>query len=126
MATVAEAVSRLVPPNGNPDALYEFVEGEWRETPRLGLLAGTVASTLVYLLNAFAIPNRRGLAVSEVLFRLTAEGPARRPDVAFVPYERWPYTTFPDEDPAAFEGAPALAVEVNRPTNSADDIIDKA
>src|SRR5262249_21229382 len=68
---------------------------------------------------------RRGLALAEVLFRLAPEGPSRRPDVAFVAYDRWPYTTPPEDDPPVLDVIPNLAVEVVSPTNSADEIIDK-
>ena len=58
MSTVSELL-RATPPTDKPDALYEFVDGEWKETPRLGVFAGFVASMLSTELNAFAIPKRR-------------------------------------------------------------------
>lgn len=125
MATVPTAGVSLTPPTDKPDALYEFVDGQWRETPRMGALAGFLASILVSEINAFARPKRLGLAMSEVLFRLAPEGPARRPDVAFVASDRWPYTTPLEEDPPAFDIVPNLAVEVNSPTNTLDEILFK-
>jgi Uma2 family endonuclease len=125
MATAPEAVTPLTPPTDKPDALYEFVDGEWKETPPMGALAGLLASMLVTELNNFARPKRLGLAVSEVLFRLAPQGPARRPDVAFIAFERWPYTTPPEEDPPAFDLVPNLAVEVNSPTNTFNEITGK-
>lgn len=126
MATAQDAAGPLTPPTGtNPDALYEFVDGQWTETPRMGALAGLLASILVTELNSFARPKRLGLAVSEVLFRLDQNGPARRPDVAFVVAARWPYTTPLTEDPAAFDIVPDLAVEVISPTNTADEVAGK-
>src|SRR5438876_10064342 len=118
MATIPETAVPLAPPTDKPDALYEFVDGEWRETPRMGAFAGLLASILVTELNNFARPNRRGLAVSEVLFRLDPDGLARRPDVAFLSSERWTYPTPLREDPAVFEVVPDLAVEVNSPNNT--------
>lgn len=125
MTPAQEAVIPLTPPTDNPDARYEFVDGEWRERPGMGALAGFLASILVHHLNAFALPNRRGLAVSDVLFRLAPEGPARRPDVAFVAYDVWPFPASPAQDPAAVDVVPSLAIEVVSPTNTASEIIDK-
>src|SRR5438094_7652916 len=125
MATVPETVPPLTPPTDKPDALYEFIDGEWKEIPRMGAIAAFLASILVTELNNFARPNRLGIAMSEVLFRLAPGGPARRPDVAFVAYDRWPYTSPPEDDPAALDIVPNLAVEVNSPTNTFNEISGK-
>jgi Uma2 family endonuclease len=108
-----------------PESLYEIVNGERREVPRMGTLAGTAASLLVYYLNGFAIPKKLGLAVSEVLFRLQPGQSSRRPDVAFVAYNRWPLTAPPLSDPPEFDFAPNLAVEIVSPRNTAEEIEDK-
>ena len=125
MSTIQETKGRWGPPTDKPDALYEFVNGEWKEIPRMGALAGLLASALVSYLNHFALPNRKGFAVSEVLFRLAPDGPVRRPDVAYVAYDRWPYPSGLTNDPPAFDVVPNIAVEVISPTNSGDEIIDK-
>lgn len=123
---MAPVTMRLpAPPVDKPDSLYEFIDGEWKETPRMGALAGFLASILVSELNAFARPKRSGFAVSEVLFRLAPEGPARRPDVAFVTADRSPFSTPLLEDPPAFDVVPNLAVEVVSPTNGFDEVIAK-
>lgn len=125
MATVPETVTPLTPPTDKPDALYEFVDGEWKETPRMGGLAGLLASALVTELNLFARPARLGMAVGEVLFRLGPDGPARRPDVSFLSSARWTYPTPLRQDPAVFDVVPDLAVAVNSPNNTLDEILDK-
>jgi Uma2 family endonuclease len=107
------------------ESLYEIVNGERREIAHMSTLAGTAASLLVYYLNAFAVPKKLGLAVSEVLFRLQPGQSSRRPDVAFVSYDRWPLTVPPLSDPPEFDFAPNLAVEVVSPTNAAEEIEDK-
>src|SRR5438874_2028416 len=101
MASVPEALEAWSPPSSPPDALFEFVDGEWRKTPRMRAFASLQASWLAGELNRVASPGRVGIAMAEVLFRFKPEGPARRPDVAFVRYERWPYTQPFDEDPPA-------------------------
>jgi Uma2 family endonuclease len=60
-----------------------------------------------------------------MLFDLTvATGRKRRPDVAFVSFDRWPLThRIPRTD--AWEVVPNLAVEVVSRTDSVDSIVDK-
>jgi len=125
MTTVQELTGQWGPPRDKPDALYEFVNGQWKETPRMGALASLLAFELAAFLREFAKSRRLGLTMTETLFRLSPEGPARRPDLAFVAYERWPYPSGLTTDPPAFDVVPNLAVEVISPTNSGDEIIDK-
>jgi Uma2 family endonuclease len=115
----------MTPPADKPDALWEFVGGKWRETPRLDAFAGLLASLLASRLNEFGLPKRRGVAVSEVLFQLGPDGPARCPNVAFVGYDRWPFTTWPEEDPPALDTVPHLAVEIPGPRTLAAELLDK-
>src|SRR5436309_2758458 len=72
---------RVWPRVGQPetDALFEVVNGERREIPRMGALAATIASFLVTHLNMFAWPRKLGFAVAEVMFQLQAGRPQRRP-----------------------------------------------
>jgi len=114
-------------PSATPDseALYEIVNGERREIPHMGALAGAIASVLVYYLNGFAVEHKLGLAMMEVLFRLRPGRPSRRPDIAYVSFERWHLTTPPTTDPPEFDLAPNLAVEVVSPSNAAEEIEDK-
>jgi Uma2 family endonuclease len=108
------------------DQLYETIDGERREVPHMGALAGFMASMLMAHLNSFALPQKLGIAVCEVLFRLRASPLLeRRPDLAFVAYDRLPNPILPDEDPRVWEVVPNLAAEVVSPTNTFDEILDK-
>lgn len=108
------------------EPLYETIDGERREIPHMGALAGFVASMLLGHLNQFALQRKLGVAVSEVLFRLrTTPLLERRPDLAFVAYERLPNPVLPERDPAAWAVVPNLAIEVNSPSNTAEEILDK-
>jgi len=107
------------------DELYEIVNGERKEIPHMGALAGTLATMLVEFINAYARPRRLGLAVIEVLFRLRPGRPSRRPDVAFMALDRWPITDPSMDDPPEWDVVPNLAVEVISPTNSAVDTEEK-
>src|SRR5262245_36311892 len=91
----------------------------------MGAIAGLLATFLSRHLNHHGEQHALGVPTSEVLFRLAPEGPARRPDVAFVTYDRWPYRTLPEGDPPALDVIPNLAVEVISPTNTAIEVIDK-
>jgi Uma2 family endonuclease len=99
----------------------ELVNGAMRtmspSRPRHGRVAGTIHGNLFQ----FVRGGRLGVIFSaETAFRL---GPrvVRAPDVAFVRAER----LGEDDDPAAFDGAPDLAVEVVSPGDSAAEIQQK-
>src|SRR5437588_7661560 len=126
MASAATPQTRVepVPPDG--DVLYEVVNGEIREVPPMSRLAVFVATVLAQHLGTFASQNKRGLVVVKMLFRLTTDGGRqRRPDVAFVAYDRLPEPIFSTDDPPAWDVVPNLAVEVVSPTNTAEEIVQK-
>jgi Uma2 family endonuclease len=107
------------------ETLYEIINGERREIPHMGTLSGMLASVLAQYLGIFGAQHKLGLAAVEVLFRMIPNRPARRPDVAFVAYDRWSTPAIPVDDPPAWEVVPNLAVEVVSPTNRAEEIEDK-
>src|SRR5438067_9065857 len=116
MASPSVAPASLIPTEiGDSENLYEVVNGERREIPHMGALAGIIASVLSQYLGVFATQHKLGLVMVEVLFRLGANGPERRPDVAFISYDRWPLAAVPTEDPPAWPVVPNLAVEVVSP-----------
>jgi Uma2 family endonuclease len=124
MASAIVAPPRPITPDSGK--LYEVVNGQRREIPPMGALAGMVASMLSQYLGAFATQHRLGLVVVEVLFRLVGSGDKqRRPDVAFVGYGHLPDPALPPEDPPNWDVIPDLAVEVVSPTNTASEILDK-
>lgn len=104
------------------EPLYEVVNGERVEVPHMGAVAGSVASMLAFYLNLIAVLQRLGIAVTETLFELRSGRPQRRPDLAYVAFDRWPYAAAPAEDPAAFAVVPNIAAEVVSPTTSAAEI----
>lgn len=69
--------------------LYEVINGARVEKPTMGKLAAASASVLLQYLALFAVQHNLGLVVSEMLFRLPGVGKSRRPDLAFVAYDRW-------------------------------------
>jgi Uma2 family endonuclease len=126
MASAPAAMGQLTRPEAlNSDLLYEIVNGEQVEIPHMGRLAGLFASVLAHYLQAFGTQHKLGVAAVEVLFRLGPNQPARRPDIAFVAYDRWTTPTVLVDDPPEWEVVPNLAIEVVSPTNTAVEIQDK-
>jgi Uma2 family endonuclease len=112
-------------PIPDEDALYEVVDNQVMALAPTGAYEVWLATVLAARLETFAQQHRLGRAVQEMLFDLTvATGRKRRPDVAFVLFDRWPLARrIPRTE--AWEVVPNLAVEVVSRTDSVDDIVDK-
>jgi Uma2 family endonuclease len=105
------------------DPLYEIVNGVRVESPmsNWAVLANTAIGCH---LGIYAIAAGVGRVLSEGLFLLEPNAPNnRRPDVAFVSYERWPRETPVPDD--AWPVAADLAVEVISPTDRAEAALAK-
>jgi Uma2 family endonuclease len=107
------------------DVLYEVVDDRVVELAPMGAYGVRIATLLAVRVETFARQHQLGRAVQEMLFDLTeATGRKRRPDVAFVSFDRWPrHRRIPRID--AWEVVPNLAVEVVSRTDSVDSIVDK-
>jgi Uma2 family endonuclease len=121
MATGLEILTPLM----ESDGLYEIVNDHVLELEPMGAYEVRLASILLSSLEAFVRASRLGRAVSEMLFDLTASGgQKRRPDVAYVSYQRWPKgRRVPRTE--AWDVVPELAVEIISSANSADAVVDK-
>jgi Uma2 family endonuclease len=98
------------------DLLYEVVDGQVVELAPMGAYEIRIASVLLMYLETFARQHRLGRAVQEMLFDLITVQQKRRPDVAFVSYDRSPrQRRVPHTEP--WEGVPNLVVEVVSPTD---------
>jgi Uma2 family endonuclease len=107
------------------EVLYEVVDDQVVELAPMGAYEVWIATVLVARLATFATQHQVGRAVQEMLFDLTvATGRKRRPDVAFVSFDRWPlHRRIPRTE--AWEVVPNLAVEVVSRSDSVDYIVDK-
>lgn len=104
---------------------YEVVDGVVRELPPMGVRESILANMVLRLLDAWCTSRKAGLAVSEVLFQLDAEGNLqRKPDVAFLSKRQLAGMTEVPDVPA-WPISPTLAVEVVSPTNTMNEIVDK-
>jgi Uma2 family endonuclease len=104
------------------DLLYEVVDGQIVEKKPIGAYEIFIGSFLNTRLDGFARASNCGRAVSEMLFDLGAGLSQRRPDVAYVSYDRWlrqrrvPQTQ-------AWAVVPELVVEVISPSNTFEEVI---
>ena len=70
---------------------FEIIDGVKVEVPPMSADSQMLASRLLYRLTGFGMAHDLGEACAETLFRLPLEVDRdRKPDVAFVPYSRWP------------------------------------
>ena len=107
------------------DILYEVVDNKVVELAPMGAHEIWLATELVVYLRNFARQHQLGRAVQEMLFDFTAMVQRkRRPDVAFVSYERWPQQR-PVPHAEAWEVVPNLVVEVISPSDKGNDILAK-
>jgi Uma2 family endonuclease len=121
-----EVVAPPRTPEGGP--FFEVVDGVEKEVSPMGFFAVMIASRLHEHLAPFATRHGLGIVVVEGLFNLPLpRDRRRRPDVAFVSYDRLPteWSETPTGDPPALDAAPNLAVEVVSPTDLADELEEK-
>lgn len=128
MTAIAPPGAVVVPaPPAPPDEpLFEIIDGQRVELPPMSAYAARIAFRLMSRLDEFARHHNLGEAVTEVLFHLALPvNRNRRPDGAFVSYDRWAKgRTMPERD-NAWDVVPNLAVEVVSPTDPAEDLLEK-
>jgi Uma2 family endonuclease len=100
---------------------YELDEGELLMEPSPALRHNLIRQRIALKLMTFVESNHLGVAAEEMDFRLAPET-VRNPDVAFVTAEHLKKI---DLDRSPVDGAPALAVEVISPSNTAQDTVKK-
>jgi Uma2 family endonuclease len=108
---------------------YEVVNGEIVELPPMSDLAAEVATRLNVAVNGYLSSNRIGACSTERLYRIPQpndRGRNRRPDWAYVSYERWPQNRPWPYTGNARDVVPDIAAEVVSPGDSADELIAKA
>ena len=112
-----------VSPVPRDDELYEVINGKRVVLPPMGIFAAWIAGQLFEQLSHFARTKNLGRAVPEGLFHMPAPiSRDRRPDVAFVSYQRWPKSRPLPPTDNAWDVVPDLAVEVVSPTDAAEDL----
>jgi Uma2 family endonuclease len=124
MATATLEPLPPLPDPGEPDGLYEVVDGQIVEKP-MGVYEYWLAGLFYGAIDRYTEDHPVGHAVIEMMFDLRPHvDRERRPDVAFISFERWgPDRPIPQS--RAWTVIPDLAVEILSPTNPADEIAEK-
>jgi Uma2 family endonuclease len=110
------------------DELYEIVNGRRIKVAPMSAYAAKVASRLSRKLGDLADDRGLGEVIVEGLFRIPLDEDRkrnRRPDVAFVSFERWPAAKPQPQRDNAWDVVPDLAIEVISPTDSFEDVMAK-
>src|SRR5262249_10355673 len=109
----------------DPDKLYEEIDGRPVEMPPMSVSSVVCASELFGQLFAFVKPRDIGRAVIDALFLLPDPITRnRRPDLAFVSYDRFPKSARVTPE-NAWDVVPDLAVEVVSPSDGAAEQMEK-
>jgi Uma2 family endonuclease len=125
-ATLSEPVATATPLANGDDPLYEVVNGQRVEKPFMSVYGIRIAFVLATYLDVFAKAHKLGRVVIEAIFGLPLPRgfQQRRPDAAFVSYQRWAKNRpLPHTDPWLV--VPELAIEVISKSNPAEEMVDK-
>jgi Uma2 family endonuclease len=107
---------------------YEVVDGDVVELPPMSDYSGQVANRLNRAVTRYLDANDIGESAVELLYRVPQVGDHtrnRRPDMAFVSYERWPRSRPISYTGNARDVVPDIAAEVVSPGDSADELLVK-
>src|SRR5689334_4754604 len=112
------------------DSLYELIDDCRVELPPMSAYAGIVASRLAeqIIIHNYQQTPKPGRVFQELLFRLSIghdKGRSRRPDIAFVSFDRAAIDQLPSSRDNAWAVVPDLAVEVISPSDLAEDQLEK-
>lgn len=105
----------------NEGGTYELDEGELLREPSPALRHNLIRQRIAMRIMEFVEARGLALVIEEMDFRLE-ENTVRNPDVAFIAAD---HAKNLDHDRSPVDGAPALAVEVISPHNSAEDMARK-
>jgi Uma2 family endonuclease len=123
-ALLTEPVLEAVVPN-NEETFYEEVDGQRVEMPPMSAFATLIAFELARRLSNFGEAQNLGRGIHETLLHLPLpKARNRRPDAAFVSFDRWPQQR-PIPPGNAWDVVPELAVEVVSPTDGVEELMDK-
>ena len=117
-------VARLLPdPYADGDRLFEVIRGK-RVEKNTGLVQSIIASRLGLKLSECCRENQLGYGMIQTMFAIPGSGNNRKPDVAFVSYQKWAKDR-PTPEVNAWAVVPDLIVEVISPSDKAFDVMEK-
>jgi len=126
VAVATPAGRSSVTADDNP--FFEVVFGKRVEMTPMSFHATKLAFRIAHKIATFLEDHHLGETVTETLFRLPLEVDPfrnRRPDAAFVSYERWPQGSPEPYRDNAWDVVPDLAIEVVSPSDRVNDLMDK-
>ena len=126
VAVATPAGRPLIVEDDNP--FFEVIFGKRVEMTPMSFHATKLTTRIAVKVANFVDKNNLGEVASETLFRLPLEEDPfrnRRPDAAFVSYERWPRGTPEPYRDNAWDVVPDLAIEVISPSDRVEDLMDK-
>ena len=119
----ATAAASSAAPRRDDEPLFEIIDGQRVEILPMSAFASLIATSL--LGHLFRQAQDRGHLAMETLFCLAGVGRNRRPDVAFVSFERWPKLRPHNKEDNAWDVVPNLAIEVVSPNDLAEELLAK-
>jgi Uma2 family endonuclease len=127
--SVMEAVApSLDSRSGEDDSLYEVIDGVKVEKPLMSFHSSKIATRMAWKLGPLVDASNLGTIACETLFHMPLaedRGRNRRPDLAFVSYERWPRDRAESIRENAWDVVPDLAIEVVSPNDKALELMEK-
>jgi Uma2 family endonuclease len=124
MAPVATDPNGPLTDQVEPEGLYEVIDGRIVEKA-IGVYENSLAAVMFGVLDRYTEANPVGRVVQEMIFDLRPQvNRERRPDVAFVSFERWPRDRRIPRT-RSWVVIPDLAVEIISLTNTADNVAEK-
>ena len=108
---------------------YEVINGEIVEAPPMSWFAAEVANRIHDELGVYLKSNPIGRVRMDMMFHVPISsdpGRNRRPDVAFIRFDRWPAERIIPYRGEPAEVIPDLVVEVASPNDKADALLMKA
>src|SRR5260370_1116742 len=104
--------------------IYEIVNGQEVEPPPMSALESLLSFRIAKELDDAGDERDCGRGIMEMLFRFTPNRPQRKPDAAYVSFQRWPrHQRIPRQN--AWSVIPEIAVEIVSPSDIADAVIDR-
>jgi Uma2 family endonuclease len=99
----------------------EIIDGKRVRLPPKTVYSVLLGSELAFHIGRFTDSKQLGRIAIKGLFHLSANRD-RRPDVAFVSYQRWPQTRSVPRRDNAWDVVPNMATEVVSPTDSVEEL----
>src|SRR5207253_10676741 len=108
----------------NNERSYEIVNGQEVELPPMSAFESLLCFRIAKELDDAGRDRDLGQAVNEMLFRFAPNRPQRKPDAAYISFQRWSRNRrVPRQN--AWAVTPELVVEVISPSDIADAVIDR-